>query len=176
MVADWPRSSVLDGQSLASRLAIEMVSSTLAVARCGGSRSLGVRLLLREWGTSRLGPNPHLGRARSCVCISTAAVQYTTVSRTSFLARSLSLSYPCFAGAFTAPATLGSCGPCSDRRFGVVATSGGLRLDEQRRFLALLAAVVMAFCGRFERLAREVPATQLAHMLGISLLGWSLLE
>ena len=44
-------------------------------------------------------------------------------------------------------------------------------------FFALLAAVMMAiFVVRLERLAREVPATQLAHMLGISLFGWSLLE
>ena len=36
-------------------------------------------------------------------------------------------------------------------------------------FYALLAAVVMSiFVVRLERLAREVPATQLAHMLGIS--------
>ena len=38
-------------------------------------------------------------------------------------------------------------------------------------FYALLAAVVMSiFVVRLERLAREVLATQLAHMLGISLL------
>ena len=60
----------------------------------------------------------------------------------------------------------------------VVATSGGLKLSMNKGdFYALLAAVMMAiFVVRLERLAREVPATQLAHMLGISLFGWSLLE
>ena len=75
--------------SLASRLAIEMVSSTLAVAlRCGALAFIGVigLLLIREFGSARSWKSAFVLGALQFMCmyLSTAAVQYTTVSRTSF--------------------------------------------------------------------------------------------
>ena len=60
--------------------------------------------------------------------------------------------------------------------FGVVATSGGFQLSMNKGdFLCADGRGSDGiFVVRLERLAREVPATQLAHMLGISLFGWSL--
>ena len=49
--------------------------------------------------------------------------------------------------------------------------------DEQRRLLcAPRRGCDEHLCGALRAFGPEVPATQLAHMLGISLFGWSLLE
>ena len=170
--------------SLASRLAIEMVSSTLAVAlRCGALALIGVigLLLLRELGSARSWRSTFVLGALQFMCmyLSTAAVQYTTVSRTSFFSSLFIFVVPVLRwGFYRARYTWQLWPMLAVAGFGVVATSGGLKLSMNKGdFFALLAAVMMAiFVVRLERLAREVPATQLAHMLGISLFGWSLLE
>ncbi|MEC8052075.1 MAG: DMT family transporter [Myxococcota bacterium] len=170
--------------SLASRLAIEMVSSTLAVAlRCGALAFIGVigLLLIREFGSARSWKSAFVLGALQFMCmyLSTAAVQYTTVSRTSFFSSLFIFVVPVLRwGFYRARYTWQLWPMLAVAGFGVVATSGGLKLSMNKGdFFALLAAVMMAiFVVRLERLAREVPATQLAHMLGISLFGWSLLE
>ena len=170
--------------TLASRLAIEMVSSTLAVAlRCGGLAVIGCLglLMMREWGTSRTWCRTFILGALQFMCmyLTTAAVQYTTVSRTSFFSSLFIFVVPVLRWGFYRARYSWQLWPMLlIAAFGVVATSGGLRLMMNKGdFYALLAAVVMSiFVVRLERLAREVPATQLAHMLGISLFGWSLLE
>jgi drug/metabolite transporter (DMT)-like permease len=170
--------------SLASRLAIEMVSSTLAVAlRCGGLALIGAfgLLMLREFGTLRAwGQAFVLGALHFlCMYLCTASVEYTTVSRMSFFSSLFIFIVPLLRwGFYRALYTWHLWPMLAVAGFGVVATSGGLRLSMNKGdFYALLGAVMMAiFVVRLERLAREVPATQLAHMLGISLFGWSLLE
>ena len=164
--------------TLASRLAIEMVSSTLAVAlRCGGLAAIGCigLLMMREWGTSRAWCRTFVLGALQFMCmyLTTAAVQYTTVSRTSFFSSLFIFVVPVLRWGFYRARYSWQLWPMLlIAAFGVVATSGGLRLVMNKGdFYALLAAVVMSiFVVRLERLAREVPATQLAHMLGISLL------
>ena len=170
--------------TLASRLAIEMVSSTLAVAlRCGGLAVIGCigLLMMREWGTSKAWARTLILGALQFMCmyLSTAAVQYTTVSRTSFFSSLFIFVVPVLRWGFYRARYSWQLWPMLVvAGFGVIATSGGLRLSMNKGdFYALLAAVTMAILVvRLERLAREIPATQLAHMLGISLFGWSLLE
>jgi len=170
--------------SLASRLAIELVPSTLAVTlRCGLLACIGIYGLtvLRKWGTLALwGQVGILGLLQFlCMYLSTAALQYTTVAKMSFFSSLFIFIVPVLRwGFYRARYTWHLWPMLIVAGLGVVAASGGFRLTMNRGdYFAFLASIIMAvFVVRLEKVAREVPATQLAHMLGLSLFGWSLFE